>query len=55
MFLSLECPPTTRQNKPILQVDQVMTQVELHPYHGPRSPLDLVTIEIIYGRIFEAF
>jgi hypothetical protein len=23
-------------------VDQVMTQVELPPYHGPRNPLDMV-------------
>jgi hypothetical protein len=33
----------------------VMTQVELPPYCGPHSPLDLVAIEIIFGRIFEAF
>jgi hypothetical protein len=32
-----------------------MTQIELPPYHGPRSPLDLVAIEIIFGRLFEAF
>jgi hypothetical protein len=32
-----------------------MTQVELPPYCGPHSPLDLVAIEIIFGRIFEAF
>jgi hypothetical protein len=32
-----------------------MTQVELSPYHGPRNPLDLVTIEIIFGCIFEVF
>jgi hypothetical protein len=48
-------PPATRQNMPILQVDQVMTQLELPPYCGPRSPLDLVAIEIIFGRTFEAF
>jgi hypothetical protein len=32
-----------------------MSHVELPPYHGPRSPLDLVAIDIIFGRIFEAF
>jgi hypothetical protein len=32
-----------------------MIQVKLPPYHGLRSPLDLVAIEIIFGRIFEAF
>jgi hypothetical protein len=32
-----------------------MTQVEVPPYRGPRNPLDLVAIEIIFGRIFEAF
>jgi hypothetical protein len=33
----------------------VITQVELPPYRGPHSPLDLVAVEIIFGRIFEAF
>jgi hypothetical protein len=32
-----------------------MSQVELPPYHGPHSPLDLVAIETIFGCIFEAF
>jgi hypothetical protein len=32
-----------------------MTQIELPPYHGPWSPLDLVAIKIISGRLFEAF
>jgi hypothetical protein len=32
-----------------------MTQVELSPYHGPHSPLDLVAVEIIFWHIFEAF
>jgi hypothetical protein len=32
-----------------------MTQIELHPYHEPRSPLDLVDVEIIFGCLFEAF
>jgi hypothetical protein len=37
------------------RVDQVMIQVELSPYHGPHSPLDLVALEIVFGRMFEAF
>jgi hypothetical protein len=36
-------------------VDQVMTQIELPPYRRPQRPLDLVTIEIIFGRLFEVF
>jgi hypothetical protein len=48
-------PPATRWSKPIPSVDQVMTQVELPPYRGPRSPLDLVAIEVIYGRMFVVF
>jgi hypothetical protein len=35
--------------------DQVITQIELPPYHRPQSPLDLVAAEIIFGRLFEAF
>jgi hypothetical protein len=31
-----------------------MYQVELPPYYGPRSPLDLVAFEIVFGRMFEA-
>jgi hypothetical protein len=48
-------PPTTRRNKPLPHIDQVMTQVEVPPYRRPRSPLDLVVIEVIFGHIFEAF
>jgi hypothetical protein len=33
----------------------MMNQIELPPYHKPRSPLDLVVVEIIFGRLFEAF
>jgi hypothetical protein len=33
--------------------DQVIT--ELPPYPGPRSPLDLVGVEFVFGRLFEAF
>jgi hypothetical protein len=32
-----------------------MTYIELPPYCSPCSPLDLITIEIIFGHIFEAF
>jgi hypothetical protein len=32
-----------------------MCQVELPPCRGPRSPLDLVVIKIIFGHIFEGF
>jgi hypothetical protein len=51
-----KCPPPSlkrKQSKP--PADQVMTQIELPPYREPRSLLDLVTIEIIFGRLFEAF
>jgi hypothetical protein len=48
-------PAATRQNKSILQDDQVMTHIEFPPYRGPRGPLDLIAIEIIFGCIFEAF
>jgi hypothetical protein len=37
-------PLATWRNKPIHQANQVMTQVELPPYHGSYSPLDLVNI-----------
>jgi hypothetical protein len=33
--------------------DQVI--IELPPYRGPQSPLDIVTVEHIFGRLFEAF
>jgi hypothetical protein len=51
-----KCPSLAlkrKQSKPL--TDQVMTQIELPPYHGPRSPLDLVDVEIIFGHLFEAF
>jgi hypothetical protein len=47
--------PAIKRSKPITLADQVMSQVELPPYYGPHSPLDLIAIEIIFGRIFEAF
>jgi hypothetical protein len=48
-------PPATRHNKPFQQVDQVMTQIELPPYHRPRSPLDLGAVKIVFRHIFEVF
>jgi hypothetical protein len=33
----------------------VITQIELPPYRGPHSPLDLVPSKIVLGRIFEVF
>jgi hypothetical protein len=33
--------------------DQVI--IELPPYHRPRSPLYIVVVEHIFGRLFEAF
>jgi hypothetical protein len=32
-----------------------MSQIEIPPYRGPRNPLDLVAIEINFGRKFEVF
>jgi hypothetical protein len=46
---------TVKQPNPAPQADHVITQVELPPYRGPRNPLDLVIVEIIFGRIFEVF
>jgi hypothetical protein len=48
-------PPVTKWSNPIASPVQVMSQVELPPYREPCSPLDLVTIEIIFRCIFEAF
>jgi hypothetical protein len=45
--------PKSKQTK--FLTDQVMIQIELPPYCRPRSPLDLVAIEIIFRRLFEAF
>jgi hypothetical protein len=33
--------------------DQVI--IKLPPYRGPRSPLYIVVVEHIFGRLFEAF
>jgi hypothetical protein len=49
-------PPSIPKWKQALpSIDQVMIQIELPPYCGPRSPLDLVAIEIIFGCLFELF
>jgi hypothetical protein len=45
--------PMRRQTK--TSIVQVMTHIELHPYRRPKSPLDLVAIEIIFGCLFESF
>jgi hypothetical protein len=51
-----KCPRAIiKQPNPVPQADQVITQIELLPYRGCRSPLDLVAVEIIFGCIFEAF
>jgi hypothetical protein len=44
-----------KQPKLVPHADQVTTQVELTPFHGLRSPLDFVAIEIVFGHIFQAF
>jgi hypothetical protein len=48
-------PPAPKRKQALSSIDQVMTQIDLPSYHGPHSLLDLVAIEIIFGRIFEAF
>jgi hypothetical protein len=47
--LSTKCKPSKSS------AGQVMTQIELLPYRGPRSPLDLVDVDIIFRCLFEAF
>jgi hypothetical protein len=47
--------PTVKRSDPGHQTNHVMIQVELPPYHGPRSPLDLVALEIVFGHMFEVF
>jgi hypothetical protein len=48
-------PLATKHKQPIPSAGQMMTHIELPPYRGPRSHLDLVAIEIVFGRLFEAF
>jgi hypothetical protein len=37
------------------RTSEVITHIELPPYHGPHSPLDLVPYEIVFSHVFEAF
>jgi hypothetical protein len=48
-------PRVIKRKQPLPLAKQVITQIELPPYHGPHSPLDLVAIEIIFWRLFEVF
>jgi hypothetical protein len=48
-------PSALKRKQSKTPVDQVMTQIKLSPYCEPRSSLDLVDIEIIFGHFFEAF
>jgi hypothetical protein len=48
-------PPIIKRKQPLPSADQVMTKIELPPYRRPHSSLDLVIVEIIFGRLFEAF
>jgi hypothetical protein len=43
----------TKRKQDKVVADQVI--IELPSYHGPRSPLDIVAVEHIFGRLFEAF
>jgi hypothetical protein len=46
---------STKQSNQGCHATQVITQIELPPYHGPQSPLDPGPSEIVFGHIFEAF
>jgi hypothetical protein len=48
-------PPVPKWKQAFPSTDQVVIQIELPLYHEPHSPLDLVAIEIIIERLFEAF
>jgi hypothetical protein len=48
-------PPALKCKQSRTPADQVMTKIELHPYRGPQSPLDLVTVEIIFERLLKPF
>jgi hypothetical protein len=51
-----KCPPTVpKRRQTETSTVLVMPQNELPPYHGPKGTLDLVAIEIIFSRLFEAF
>jgi hypothetical protein len=38
----------SQRKQPTPSADQVTIHIELPLYHGPRSPLDLVVVEIIF-------
>jgi hypothetical protein len=48
-------PPILRRKRSKPSANQVTTQIELPSYYGPQSSLDLVVVEIIFGRLFEPF
>jgi hypothetical protein len=43
----------TKRKQDKVAFDQVI--IQLPPYRGPQSPLDIVTIGHIFGRLFESF
>jgi hypothetical protein len=47
-------PTVPKHKQAKTSADQVMTPLELPLHRGPKSPLDLVAIEIVFGRLFEA-
>jgi hypothetical protein len=48
-------PPIPKRKQALPSIDQLMTKIKFPPYRGPHSPLDLIIVEIIFGRLFEAF
>jgi hypothetical protein len=48
-------PPALKRKQSKPPADQVITKIELPPYHRPRSPLDLVDVEIILGAFLKPF
>jgi hypothetical protein len=48
-------PPVPKWKQALSSTDKVMTQIELPPYCGPRSPLDLIVVEIILGASLKPF
>jgi hypothetical protein len=48
-------PPALKRKQSKTPSNQVMTQFELPLYRRPRSPLDLVDVDIIFGCLFKPF
>jgi hypothetical protein len=48
-------PSALKRKQSKTPIDQVMTQIKLPPYCEPRSSLDLVDIEIIFGHFLKPF